>query len=355
MMIAAALLFASTIDLSAELSAAAQAAHLPAIQATVTRSRGIVAHGAAGIVELGRQDPVTNDDAFHIGSCSKPFTATIVAMLVEEKRLRWDTRILDVFPEWRTTTNAAYAPVSIADLLSHESGLQPFDDDADFVSVPPLPGSVMDRRRAFAHYVLSQPPSIPPRSGYKYSNAGFVVVAAIIERVSGRSWEWCIRNRIFRPLKMHSAGFGWPARVYGHESAADGKLTPVDPKGKYQLQDYLAPAGDLHMSTDDLCAFLRAHLRAMRGQETIISPATAAAMHTKRLRSALGFGSATVAGFDEVATYSGSADTFFTVIAIAAKQDVAVAVSTNAAGESAQKTVGAVLKDLLVRYATTVK
>jgi hypothetical protein len=89
----------------------------------------------------------------------------------------------------------------------------------------------------------------------------------------------------------------------------------------------------------------------MRGEKTIISPATAAAMHTKRLRSALGFGNATVAGFDEVATYSGSADTFYTVIAITARQDVAVAVSTNAAGESAQKTVGRMLRDLLVRYA----
>ncbi len=352
-MVIAALLFATAIDLAAELNAVAQAAHLPAIQATVTRSSGIVAHGAAGIVKLGSAKTVTSDDAFHIGSCSKPFTATIVAMLVEEKRLRWDTRILDVFPEWKTTTDAAYAPVSVADLLSHESGLPPFDDDTEFVGLPPFPGSTVERRRAFAHYVLTRPPAIPPRSGYKYSNAGFVVVAAMIERVSGRSWEWWVQNRIFLPLKMHSAGFGWPARVYGHESAEDGKLTPVDPKGTYQLQDFLAPAGDLHMSTDDLCAFLRAHLRAMRGEKTIISPATAAAMHTKRLRSALGFGSATVAGFDEVATYSGSADTFFTVIAIAAKQDVAVAVSTNAAGESAQKTVGRVLTDLLVRHASS--
>ncbi len=78
----------------------------------------------------------------------------------------------------------------------------------------------------------------------------------------------------------------------------------------------------------------------LRGEKTIISP-TAAAMHTKHIRSALGFGNATVTGFDEVATYSGSADTFYTVIAIAARQDVAVAGSTNAAGESAQKTVGA--------------
>ena len=350
-LIAAALLLATAVDLSPELKATVQATHLPGIQATVTRSNGIAAHGVAGTVILGRPNAVRINDAFHIGSCVKPFTATIVAMLVEEKRLGWDTRVIDVFPEWRATTDAAYAAVSIADLLSHESGLPPFEDDESVAAVPHVSGSVLERRRAFAHYALTLPPVIPPRSGYKYSNAGFIVAAAIIEKVSGQSWESWIRTRIFRPLHMQSAEVGWPSRVYGHESSSDGKLTPVDPKGKYQLPDYFRPAGDLHMSTDDLSAFLMAHLRAMRGEKTIISPAMATAMHTRRLRSALGFGSTTVAGFDEVATFSGSADTFYTVIAIAAKQDVAVAVSTNAAGETAQKTVGRVLKDLLVRYA----
>jgi len=90
----------------------------------------------------------------------------------------------------------------------------------------------------------------------------------------------------------------------------------------------------------------------MRGTPALITVQTAAAMHTRRKKTGLGFGVAAVAGLEDVATHSGSADTFVTVIAIAAKEDVAVAVSTNAAGEREQKAVGQILRELLTRYAT---
>jgi CubicO group peptidase (beta-lactamase class C family) len=169
----------------------------------------------------------------------------------------------------------------------------------------------------------------------------------MIERAAGRSWEELVRKRIFEPVHMRTAGIGWPERVWGHEN-----MKPIDPHGPYQLPAFLTPAGDLHMSSDDLALFLQAHLRAMRGTPTIITAQTAAAMHTRRKKSGLGFGVASVAGFENVATHSGSADTFVTVIAIAAKEDVAVAVSTNAAGEREQKAVGQILRELLARYAT---
>ncbi len=350
MVILAAVLLASVIDLSTELRAHAQASHVPAMQATVVDSSGIIAHGAAGVAVLGRPGAVNVRDAFHIGSCAKPFTATVMATLVEEKTLAWDTPILGVFPEWRGHIRPEYTLVTVADLLSHEAGLSPFEDEAEFAHVPKVQGTVVERRRAFAEYALEQAPVVSPRTAYHYSNAGFVVAAAMAERVAGTSWESLIDQRVFRPLHMRSAGIGWPSRVWGHQFEK-GKLIPVDPHGVYQLPDYFAPAGDLHMSTDDLATFLRAHLRAMRGQTTIISPATAAVMHTKRLRGGLGFGVTTFAGFENVAAYSGSADTFFTVIAVAANENVAVAVSTNAAGEDAQKAVGSMLKTLLSRYA----
>ena len=156
---------------------------------------------------------------------------------------------------------------------------------------------------------------------------------------------------IFEPLGMKTAGVGWPDAVWGHEVDGDGRLKPIDPKGPYQLPDLIAPAGDLHMSSDDLAAFLRAHLRAMRGTPSLIAPATAAVMHAKRTRTGLGFGVASVAGLENVSTHSGSAETFVTVIAIAAKENVAVVVSTNAAGPEAQKGAGMVLKELLARFA----
>jgi CubicO group peptidase (beta-lactamase class C family) len=344
----AAFILAATVDLSAELKTRIDAVHLPAMQATVVTSGGIVAHGSAGVTKLGTTEQVTNADAFHIGSCTKPFTATIIAMLVEEKRVGWETKVADVFPEWKI--RADYKDVTVADLLAHEAGLPPYGEDAEIAKLPPLKGNATERRRGFAEYVLSQPPAVAPRTQFQYSNAGYVVAAAIAEKVSKRSWEDLVRTRIFDPLHMTSAGIGWPARVWGHEEA-NGAFKPVDPHGKYQLQDFIAPAGDLHMSTDDLAMFLRAHLLAMRGEKTLISPATATVMHTKRKKSGLGFGVATFAGLEDVATHSGSADTFVTVIAIAPHDNVAVAVSTNAASESATKAVGAELRDLLTRFA----
>src|SRR5438270_102712 len=100
-MILAAALLAATVDLSAELKTRIDAAHVPAMQATVVNADGIVAHGAAGVTKLGGSEPVTNADAFHIGSCTKPFTATILGTLVEEKRIGWDTKVADLFPEWK--------------------------------------------------------------------------------------------------------------------------------------------------------------------------------------------------------------------------------------------------------------
>jgi CubicO group peptidase (beta-lactamase class C family) len=350
MILAAAALAATLIDLSADLKSRIDAAHLPAMQATVVTSDGIVAHGAAGVAKLGETTIVSSADPFHIGSCTKPFTATVLAMLVEEKRLAWDTRVLDVFPEWKASVRPELVPITVADLLSHEAGLAGYGTDEEMAKLPPLKGSAVERRRAFSEFVLSQPPSVPPRTQFQYSNAGYVVAAAIAERITKQSWEELVQGRIFAPLRMRTAGLGWPVRVWGHEDVA-GALKPVDPKGVYRLQDFIAPAGDLHMTSDDLAAFLRAHLRAMRGEKTLISPATAAVMHTKRMKSGLGFGSSTVAGFPDVATHSGSADTFVTVIAIAPHQNVAVAVSTNAAGDAATKAVGAMLRDLLTRFA----
>jgi CubicO group peptidase (beta-lactamase class C family) len=340
----------AVVDLSPDLRTASAAAALPAMQATVVNSRGLVAHGAAGLTVLGGTQAVTNRDAFHIGSCAKPFTATLAGMLVDEGKLTWTTRVLDVFPEWKDLIRPEFAPITLTDLLTHEAGVQPFTDEEELKVVPHLTGTVPEQRRQFARFTLTQAPIVPPRTAYKYSNAGFVIAAAMIEKLSGRAWEQLIEARIFKPLRMRSAGVGWPARVWGHDLST-GTARPIDPHGTYQLPSYLAPAADLHMSSDDLAALLRAHLRAMRGEAGIVSTAAAKALHEKHLRSALGFGSTTMAGFDTVATHNGSADTFFTVIAIAPSRDVAVAVSTNAAGDAAQKSVSEMLKAMLLRFA----
>jgi CubicO group peptidase (beta-lactamase class C family) len=134
-----ALLLATVLDLSPELQTTAQETHLPAIQAAVAKSEGLHAHGAVG---------ARVEDAFHIGSCAKPFAATLVALLVDEKKMTWETKVVDVFPEWKSGILEAYAATTIADLLSHESGVQAFTDDQELTKLPKFPGNTVERRRA---------------------------------------------------------------------------------------------------------------------------------------------------------------------------------------------------------------
>lgn len=332
----------SVTDISSDVEAARKANNLPALAVSVVNARGLVAHGVAGVRKIGAPARASISDAFHIGSCTKPMTATVIATLVQDGRMSWDQTIGQAFPDWKDIRDD-YRDVRVVDLLTHEGGLPDFGEEEDFKGAP-VP------RTEFAHYALTKPPVVPPRTAFKYSNAGYVVAAVMAERAAHDRWETLIRTRIFQALHLKSAGLGWPDKLWGHTLKKE-TWTPVDPRGSYQLGERIAPAGDVHMSADDLAEFLRAHLRALRGERTLITPEAAKFMHTKRIKSGAGFGVQKVGDFEPVSVYSGSADTFVTVFAIAPEQDVAVVVDTNGASEDAQKAVGRILRDILVRFA----
>jgi CubicO group peptidase (beta-lactamase class C family) len=135
-MLVAGLVLAAVVDLSADLHAAAVKAGLPAMQASVADANGIVAQGAWGSAKGPDGPPVSNADAFHIGSCTKPMTATMLATLVDQHKLRWDTKVVDVFPEWKKDIRPEFTPITLADLLSHEAGVEAFGEDTEIAKVP---------------------------------------------------------------------------------------------------------------------------------------------------------------------------------------------------------------------------
>jgi D-alanyl-D-alanine carboxypeptidase len=343
-------------SLDAELEAARAETGTPGLAAVVARSKeGIIASGVAGVRRLGSNDPIRRGDKFHIGSITKPFTATLAGMLVAEGRLTWETKIVDVLPEWRDTIRAEYREVTVADLLSHEAGIPVFGEDEEFAGLR-FEGTPPEQRRKFVAHALAMPP-VSARGTYQYSNAGYAAAAVMIEKITGQSWEQLIRTRIAKPLGLESLGFGWPAtsdrdQPWGHIAEEGGAIKPHDPNGEYQLTALIAPAGNLHMNMEDLATFLAEHLRALRGHPAFLPPGVARTMHTRRTRSGLGFGVGKVAGIEPVHTHSGSAETFTTYIAIAPAHDTVVAISANAADEAAETAMKKVLRELIVRYAT---
>src|SRR5262249_12649333 len=86
-------------------------------------------------------------------------------------------------------------------------------------------GPATDQREAFTAYVLGRPPAFEPGT-MRYSNAGYTVAAAMAERVTGERWGDLVRTRIFEPLGMTSAGFGWPGAGGPAPRTTPGGLEP---------------------------------------------------------------------------------------------------------------------------------
>src|SRR5207245_902831 len=96
------------------------------------------------------------------------------------------------------------------------------------------PGDPMEQRQRAVRAVLSQPPEATPGTQYLYSNGGYMIVGAALERRAGASWEALMRTRLFDRLAMASCGFGPPARdktrvdqPWGHIVSSTGAVTPI--------------------------------------------------------------------------------------------------------------------------------
>lgn len=328
---------------------------IPGIGAAVVRGDEILA-GAAGVKILGKQERLTPFSRFHIGSVTKPMTATIIGTIVEQGLLKWDTQIIEVFPGWQASMNPEFKDVTLADLLSHQAGIPAFTEGEELEKLPKLPDSPVEQRRSFAEWVLKQKPIAKPKEEFAYSNAGFTIATAIAEMVTGQSWETMMQKRLFEPLQMTTAGFGWPAKNHPEEPwghwKENGSLQPHDPNGEYQLTFFMAPAGDVHMNMPDLARFARFHLAALRGKDGILKASTVREMHTKRVKSGLGWGVQKFLDFEPVSVYAGSAETFITIIALIPQQNLAVMVSTNSDSEESDQATKKALKLLIEKFRT---
>jgi len=183
---------------------------LPALAVVVVKDGRICDRAAVGVRKWGETTPVTTNDVFHIGSCTKSMTATLTAMLIEDGKLRWDTTIADVFPELKGKMDKQYETVTVEQLLTHRGGVPGAPPAAAWKRAWEQKGTPTEQRREFIEAVLRPPPEAAPGTKKIYSNQGYAVIGAMLERLTGTPWEALITERLFKPLHMDSAGFGPP-------------------------------------------------------------------------------------------------------------------------------------------------
>lgn len=142
-------------------------------------------------------DPATN---FRLASCTKQFTAMAIMLLVHDRKLSYDTRITDVFPEF-----PAYGKsITIRNLLNHTSGLLDYEDlmEQPPANTPPDQQTQISDAQVLALLEQQTTTKFPPGTKWAYSNSGYVLLGEIVAKVSGESFPQFLHNRIFAPLGM---------------------------------------------------------------------------------------------------------------------------------------------------------
>src|SRR5690554_1207471 len=149
-----------------------------------------------------REDSVKNSAAVisDMGSIAKTFTAAAVLQLAQNKRLRLSDTIGDFYP----TAPDEVKPITVAQLLGHSSGLDNFHNDSDF--------ELMDKAQAESR-ILSMPLVAKPGEKIAYSNAGYTLLAAIVEKTSGQPFQEYIHDNLLTPLNLSNTGFYQDTRV----------------------------------------------------------------------------------------------------------------------------------------------
>jgi CubicO group peptidase (beta-lactamase class C family) len=185
---------------------------LPALAVIVLKDGKVVDRAAVGVRKEGEKMPVTMGDQFHIGSCTKSMTATLAGIFIDEGKLRWDTTIAEVFPELKGKMHADYEAVTVEQLLQNRGGLSTNPPTAAWQRAWQEKGSISEQRRDFITAALAEKPQAKPGSEMIYSNQGYTVVGAMLEKIERKPWEEIVTARLFKPLQMKSAGFGFPGK-----------------------------------------------------------------------------------------------------------------------------------------------
>ena len=212
----------------------------------VSKHGSIIYEKAIGKANMELNIPLSDTNVFRIGSITKQFTAVAILQLMEKGLLQPEDDIARFLPDYPVH---GYH-ISIANLLSHTSGIK------DFADIQELSPDTRRRKSTPTELIdifKDQPMEFAPGTQYKYSNSNYIILGYIIEKVSGQPYEQYIHDHIFVPLGMTHSWYDSPqqvipGRVTGYVQTGPNTVANAD----YLDPSYAYAAGALLMTAEDL-------------------------------------------------------------------------------------------------------
>ena len=244
----------------------------PGAAVRIEKGGEVVLREGYGLADLELGVAIEPDMVFRLGSITKQFTAAAVLMLAEEGEIDLDAPVSTYLPDYRGPA----ADVTVAQLLNHSGGVPSYTDGPEYparMREAQTVEQMVDRFEAL-------PLEFEPGTRWSYSNSGYFLLGAIVEAVSGGSYEDFVETRIFEPLGMERSRYGHeneivPGRVEGYQGQP----------GSYERAEYLSmtqpfAAGSLLSTVDDLARWdaaldggeiLSAEHRALLGRPVVLA------------------------------------------------------------------------------------
>jgi CubicO group peptidase (beta-lactamase class C family) len=224
---------------------------VPGASVAIVKDGRIVLAKGYGVKRLGQPAPVDADTRFGIASNTKLFTATAIALLVEQGKVRWDDPVIRYLPDFAMYDPYVTRELTVRDLLVHRSGLGLGAGDLLW-----WPASTYDRAE-IARRLRFIKPATSFRSAYAYDNVLYLVAGQLIEKVSGMSWEEFVRTRILVPVGMTSS------TVRHSDAASSGNVatTHAEVNGVVRViapmtSDNTNPAGGVNATATDMARWM---------------------------------------------------------------------------------------------------
>mgnify|MGYP003594274884 CR=1 FL=1 len=236
-----------------------------------------------GVKEMGTMDSVDINTLFMIGSNTKAFTGTALAMLEADKKLSLDDKVQRWLPDFKLYDPWVAKEATIRDLLCHRLGFETFQGDFMYFDSDLTTAEVRDKMGKLK-------PLYGFRSKWGYTNSAFMTAGEIIPKVTGQTWAQFLEARIFKPLGMdRSLALSTSILTATNKAAAHTVVMGELKKIPYGQLDNLAPAGSISSSVNDMSKWAIALLNngKINGTEVI---APSAIQQTRTPQSILGNG-----------------------------------------------------------------
>lgn len=207
----------------------------------VVKDSQIVFSKAYGYADIEKQIPLTTNSLFNIASCTKAFTAAIVAKQVDEGKLSWDDKVIEHIPYFQLSDIWITNQLNIVDILSHRSGLKTFAGDLLWYHTDYSSEEIIKRMRFI-------PIENEFRSQYGYQNNMFMMAGEIVSQSSGITWHEYLQNEIFNKLEMKNTKLSG-----SFLSEKDDIAFPHVNGSVYPIADELPdPAGSIYSNVEEM-------------------------------------------------------------------------------------------------------